>query len=170
MVSTRPGVAEVWRWLADVADPEIPVISIVDLGIVRAVAWTDGGATQTLAVTITPTYCGCPAMRTIERDIEEALRVRGIERVDVTVSLTPPWTTDWLSSAAREKLHAYGIAPPGGRRSDVIELFTFAAEAVACPRCRSLDTSETSRFGSTPCKALYRCNVCREPFDAFKCH
>jgi len=150
--------ADVWSWLGDVPDPEIPVISVVDLGIVRDVAWTGDDGAQTLRVTITPTYSGCPATRVIERDIEAALREHGVERVALDVRLAPPWTTDWLSAEGREKLRAYGIAPPE------------RAAAVACPRCASLDVEPISWFGSTPCKALYRCKSCREPFDHFKCH
>jgi ring-1,2-phenylacetyl-CoA epoxidase subunit PaaD len=150
--------AEVWTWLDAVPDPEIPVISVVDLGIVRDVAWVPGDGGSTLKVTITPTYSGCPASRVIERDIEAALREHGVERVALDVRLAPPWTTDWLSLAGRQKLRAYGIAPPE------------RAAAVACPRCASFDVETISWFGSTPCKALYRCKACREPFDHFKCH
>jgi ring-1,2-phenylacetyl-CoA epoxidase subunit PaaD len=150
--------AEIWTWLGDVPDPEIPVISVVDLGIVRDVAWVATDGAPTLHVTITPTYSGCPATRVIERDIARALRERGVERLELDVRLAPPWTTDWLSNAGREKLREYGIAPPDRNA------------AVACPRCRSLEAEIVSWFGSTPCKALYRCKACLEPFDHFKCH
>jgi ring-1,2-phenylacetyl-CoA epoxidase subunit PaaD len=167
MVNAVASVADVWRWLAEVPDPEIPAISVVDLGIVRAVAW----AGDTLNDTITPTYSGCPATRTIEREIVRALGERGVDRVKLTVQLAPAWTTDWLSPETREKLRAYGIAPPEGDapRDGGVPLRTVAARP-ACPRCGERDAALISAFGSTPCKALYRCNVCREPFDHFKCH
>ena len=147
-------IEQIWKWLATVPDPEIPVISLVDLGVVRDVAW-DG---DTLVVTVTPTYSGCPATRVINLDIEQALRAQGVENVKLERRLSPPWTTDWLSAAGREKLSAYGIAPPVER--DAI---------VACPRCGSNQTEKISQFGSTPCKAHFRCRDCLEPFDYFKC-
>jgi ring-1,2-phenylacetyl-CoA epoxidase subunit PaaD len=167
VIDAAPTVERVWEWLADVPDPEIPVLSVVDLGIVRDVAW----AGPTLRVTITPTYSGCPATRVIERDIVHALNARGIADVELAVRIAPAWTTDWLSTAGRAKLRDYGIAPPEERAGAVLDLDALlAAPAVACPRCASRDVALTSRFGSTPCKALYRCNACREPFDHFKCH
>ncbi len=169
MVRAEVSVARVREWLDGVPDPEIPVLSVVDLGIVRDIAWTGPDRERTLNVTITPTYSGCPATRVIERDIARALRTRGIERIVLDVQIAPPWTTDWISEAGREKLLAYGIAPPGPA-SDVLTIRSVASPDVACPRCASSDTAMTSRFGSTPCKALYRCNACREPFDHFKCH
>ena len=169
MVGTRPSVTQVWGWLADVPDPEIPAVSVVDLGIVREVWWTADGAPDELRVAVTPTYAGCPATRTIARDIERALHERGIARVALEVRLAPPWTTDWIRAEAREKLRAYGIAPPGNA-ADPLALRARPREPVACPRCGSSATSRTSEFGSTPCKALYRCDACREPFDHFKCH
>jgi ring-1,2-phenylacetyl-CoA epoxidase subunit PaaD len=166
-VVAAPSVAEVWRRLAEVPDREIPAISVVDLGIVRDVAWADDG----LHVAITPTYSGCPATRTIERDIVAALREAGVERVVLDVRLAPAWTTDWLTAAAREKLRAYGIAPPEDRAADASAIVARFAEARSqCPRCGARDVTLVSAFGSTPCKALYRCNACREPFDHFKCH
>ena len=166
-----PAVSDVWRWLADVPDPEIPVISVVDLGIVRDVAWSGDGTSAVLHVTITPTYSGCPATRVIERDIAAALRARGVERVALDTKLAPAWTTDWLTAEAREKLRAYGIAPPE-ERSDgqPRDILRFVESKTACPRCGARDVTLTSAFGSTPCKALYRCNACLEPFDHFKCH
>ena len=167
MVNAVASVADVWRWLADVPDPEIPAISVVDLGIVRAVAWQG----DTLNVTITPTYSGCPATRTIERDIVHALTEHGVARVALAVQLAPPWTTDWLSPETHEKLRAYGIAPPeGDARGDAVFALRSVAARPACPRCGEHDAELISAFGSTPCKALYRCNACREPFDYFKCH
>lgn len=136
--------------LAGVPDPEIPVLSILDLGIVREVS-----AEQ---VTITPTYTGCPATLAITQAIRAALDAAGFGEVAITTVLDPPWTTDWITPEGLEKLRAFGIAPP--RRSGPVE----------CPQCASPDTEELSRFGSTPCKALWRCRACREPFDLFKCH
>lgn len=135
--------------LSHVPDPEIPCVSVVDLGIVRDV--TDA------AVVITPTYTGCPATLTIEADIRVALNKAGLSSLKIETVLTPPWSTDWISAEGRAKLHTYGIAPP-------------AKTAPQCPCCGSAHTEELSRFGSTPCKSLHRCLDCREPFDRFKCH
>ena len=145
-------IARIWAVLETVPDPEIPAVSVVDLGIVRDVA--PG------RVRITPTYTGCPATQVIERDIRDALDAAGYRGVAIETVLSPPWTTDWISLAGREKLRAYGIAPPTPR----------GERAVHCPQCGSADTEEISRFGSTPCKALWRCRACAEPFDLFKCH
>ena len=157
-----PSTDQVWAWLAEVPDPEIPVISVVDLGIVRAVAWE----ADTLVVTITPTYSGCPATRVIGLEIDRHLRDRGIAKLRLEQRLSPAWTTAWIGETAREKLRAYGIAPP-------IEGTCGAGPAVrlevACPRCGSAATEKVSQFGSTPCKASYRCTDCLEPFDYFKC-
>ena len=144
--------AQIWSVLEGVADPEIPVVSVVDLGIVREVG--DG------RVLITPTYTGCPATEVIERDIRAALDAAGFRQVALVTTLSPPWTTDWISEAGKAKLKAYGIAPPNPR----------GEQTVNCPQCGSADTEEISRFGSTPCKALWRCRACAEPFDLFKCH
>ena len=144
----------IWRWLDDVPDPEIPVISVVDLGIVRALGW-DG---NTLEVTVTPTYSGCPATRVISMDIETALRDRGVSDVAVKTQVAPPWTTDWLSDKGKAKLTEYGIAPPSP-----------AGGPEACPHCGSTSVERISQFGSTPCKAQWRCTSCLEPFDYFKC-
>jgi len=143
-------VSDVWDILAKVPDPEIPALSVVDLGIVRDV--TDD------AVTITPTYTGCPATLAIEAAIRAALNESGHADLAIKTVLMPPWTTDWISDEGRAKLRAYGIAPPS------------PARAATCPRCGSDHTEEVSRFGSTPCKALHRCKSCGEPFDRFKCH
>jgi ring-1,2-phenylacetyl-CoA epoxidase subunit PaaD len=169
--ATRPGPAEVWDWLAQVPDPEIPVVSVTDLGIVRGVEWQD----DTLVVTVTPTYSGCPATAIINLDIETALRARGIDKLTLKRQLSPPWTTDWISEAGRDKLRAYGIAPPidgtaaDGRLMARVNRMAGANMAVACPRCGSTATEKVSQFGSTPCKASYRCTDCLEPFDYFKC-
>lgn len=147
--------------LGQVPDPEIPVISIIELGIVREV----GG--DPVAVRITPTYTGCPATHAIERSIREALDAADFGSVAIETVLSPPWTTDWISDAGREKLAAYGIAPPphGAAHAALRN-----AVPATCPRCGETDTREISRFGSTPCKALWQCNACHEPFDRFKCH
>ncbi len=160
-------VEEVWAALADLADPEIPVISLRDLGILREVrAGADG-----FEVVITPTYSGCPAMGQIEDDLRSTLKNRGISARVVT-RLAPAWTTDWMTEAGKEKLRAYGIAPPHATPagSSVVRFIAkpATAEAVPCPRCGSANTVETSQFGSTACKALYRCQDCLEPFDYFK--
>jgi ring-1,2-phenylacetyl-CoA epoxidase subunit PaaD len=146
--------AAIMAALATVPDPEIPVVSVIELGIVRGVR------RDPPAVLITPTYTGCPATLVIEQSIRAALDEAGFRAVPVESVLSPPWTTDWISEAGRAKLLAYGIAPPSPRGSDV----------VACPQCGSIATVEVSRFGSTPCKALWRCTDCLEPFDRFKCH
>ena len=164
----RPALAQVWDWLAQVPDPEIPVISVTDLGIVRDVAWEG----DTLVVAVTPTYSGCPATAVIDLEIERALRAQGVEKLRLERRLSPPWTTDWLAPAAREKLRAYGIAPPvpGTATAGRARRLGGAAPVVACPRCGSERTEEVSRFGSTPCKSAWRCRDCLEPFDHFKCH
>ncbi|TXG01929.1 1,2-phenylacetyl-CoA epoxidase subunit PaaD [Massilia arenae] len=163
-------VEQVWDWLGEVADPEIPVISVVDLGIVRAVR-LEG---ETCLVTITPTYSGCPAMQVISESVSEALRAHGIEDVRIESRLSPAWTTDWMSAAGKAALKGYGIAPPVQQAIDISGLHAGirrrAAPDVACPHCGSPHTQLTSEFGSTPCKALYKCLDCREPFDYFKCH
>ena len=168
----RPAIAQIWDWLAEVPDPEIPVISLTDLGIIRAVDWQD----DTLVVTVTPTYSGCPATAVINLDIENHLRSKGVDQIRLERRLSPAWTTDWISEAGREKLRAYGIAPPiEGTRADGqviarIGALTGSNLVVACPRCQSNDTRRVSQFGSTPCKASWVCNSCLEPFDYFKCH
>ncbi len=143
-----------WEAAARVADPEIPALSIADLGVLRCVSVGPDG----VEVTITPTYSGCPAMRIIALDIATALEAAGIPNARVRIVLSPAWTTDWLTDAGRRKLAASGIAPPS------------RAGPVSCPRCGAADTEELSAFGSTACKSLWRCRACREPFDLFKCH
>jgi len=158
---------QVYAWLQEVPDPEIPVLSVVDLGVVRDVSW-DGEA---CVVVITPTYSGCPAMREITQDIQQTLARHGIDEVRVETRLAPAWTTDWMSEKGREALKGYGIAAPAERAIDISGISRrAAAPAIACPRCGSRDTRMVSNFGSTSCKALYRCVACREPFDYFKTH
>ncbi len=152
-----------WNAAAQVVDPEIPVLTIADLGVLRDVTVTD----DAVEVAITPTYSGCPAMNMIALEIELALEREGIRNAKVRTVLSPAWTTDWMSEQGRQKLKEYGIAPPqagGGRRA------LFGEQQVACPLCGSVDTEVLSEFGSTSCKALWRCKACREPFDYFKCH
>ena len=156
-------IDEIRVLLDQVADPEIPVLTIADLGILQDVCRHEGR----VRVVITPTYSGCPAMQTIEQDIRTVLTENGYEDVEVATRISPPWTTDWLSEAGREKLLQYGIVPPAGSADK--QSLRMPDTGVACPRCRSAATEEISRFGSTPCKALYRCNECLEPFDYFKC-
>ncbi len=151
-----------WLLLANVADPEIPVLSVLDLGVVRAIA-VDGGR---VTVDVAPTYSGCPAMEMIETGIAEELKRNGYKDVCVRRVLSPPWTTDWISDAGRDKLKRYGIAPPAGAGRRGI---TGNSRPLACPRCDSVDTERLSEFGSTACKAAYRCRACLEPFEYFKC-
>jgi ring-1,2-phenylacetyl-CoA epoxidase subunit PaaD len=169
-------VAEVWAWLAEVEDPEIPVLSVVDLGIVREVAFEGPEAERTCVVTLTPTYSGCPATEVIEQSVRDALTAHGLTRLKLQTRLAPAWTSDWMSPAGRRKLQAYGIAPPAEQVVPLSAIgrgprpaFTPAA-AATCPRCGSTHTELISAFGSTPCKALHRCLDCLEPFDAFKAH
>ncbi len=227
MPATSPALDQVWNWLAEVLDPEIPVISVVDLGIVRELNWCEDQGEPKLIVTVTPTYSGCPATAVIKRDIVTALGERGIANVQIETRLAPAWTTDWLSEQGKRCLREYGIAPPQrihrdseqapravGMRSRLHEA-SVAAEsaafpnpnakarqsvveaacssvpgqpvsgssrsgcswsyaeneaAIECPRCGSKNTRVVSQFGSTPCKAFYVCDACREPFDYFKCH
>jgi ring-1,2-phenylacetyl-CoA epoxidase subunit PaaD len=150
----KPSTDIIWGWLDQVPDPEIPVISVVDLGIVRSVKW-DG---DTVEVAVTPTYSGCPATSIISLDIETALRDRGLDQIRIKTQINPPWTTDWLSEAGRAKLLDYGIAPPRA-----------AGGPESCPRCKSTHVARISQFGSTPCKAQWQCKDCLEPFDYFKC-
>jgi ring-1,2-phenylacetyl-CoA epoxidase subunit PaaD len=164
MVTDPAGLRdEAWRAAASVVDPEIPVLSIADLGVLRDVSIEDGK----VIVTITPTYSGCPAMAMITTEIELALAKAGFTDARVALTLHPAWTTDWMSEEGRAKLLAYGIAPPAkaaGRRA------LFGIDQIACPRCGSTETTELAAFGSTSCKALWRCEACREPFDHFRCH
>lgn len=151
-----------WAAAAGVPDPELPALTIADLGILRGVTLVD----NVVEVAITPTYSGCPAMAAITLDIQRALREAGIENARIRLVLAPAWTTDWLTSEAREKLTREGIAPPGRRATN--HLFDIAP--VPCPRCGSDATERLAEFGATACKSIWRCTACREPFDHFKCH
>ena len=157
---------DVFAILDEVKDPEVPVLSVVELGIVRDVA-LDGAA---VTVTITPTYSGCPAMRVIEEEITAALEARGASRVLIATVYAPAWTTDWMSAGAKEKLRAYGIAPPGRTEGDSLVMLTRApaVERTPCPYCGSVKTEMRSEFGSTACKAIWYCRGCEQPFEAFK--
>jgi ring-1,2-phenylacetyl-CoA epoxidase subunit PaaD len=175
-LADRPGLDAIWRALRGVPDPEIPAISVVDLGIIRGVEWRD----DELVVSVTPTYSGCPATEVIAADIGRALVAAGVARFRVETRLAPAWTTDWITPDARERLAAYGIAPPGPRAVDSSQTIRIDMSAlrrnrakpasIPCPRCHSMHTHEQSRYGSTPCKAQYRCDDCLEPFDYFKPH
>lgn len=176
--TSRPTLDQLWAWLAEVPDPEIPAVSIVDLGIVRDVAWSEADIDMAI-VTVTPTYSGCPATAVINENIRAALLDRGVERVELRVQLSPPWTTDWLTERAKQNLKTYGIAPPIERAgapgnalaASLVVLGQGAHKPqLACPRCGSTHNETISRFGSTPCKSLHRCLDCLEPFDHFKCH
>jgi len=156
-----PSIGEILDWLKAIEDPEIPVISIVDLGIVRDVKFDESSGEA--VITITPTYSGCPAMEAISAEILRSMRKHGIEKIRLETRLSPPWTTDWMTEEAKQRLRSYGIAPPAS------QLVTLDAP-VTCPHCGSSRTQLVSRFGSTPCKALYKCLNCLEPFDVFKRH
>lgn len=166
MVSAELTADDVRAWLAEVPDPEIPVLSITDLGIVRDVRVGDG-----VVVGLAPTYSACPATEVIERSVREALREHGIDNARIERRLSPPWTTDWITEAGRRKLADYGIAPPAGSasRKALQWLAGDNDRPNACPRCGSTETTRVSEFGSTPCKASYRCTDCLEPFEYFKC-
>jgi ring-1,2-phenylacetyl-CoA epoxidase subunit PaaD len=164
MVSTT--TEEVWDCLDGVPDPEIPVVSVVDLGIVRGVELFAGEAGQGVTVRVTPTYTGCPASAVIASDIRSALTQVGFTQVKIETELLPAWTTDWISAKGREALTEYGIAPPVGEAACGAPAIP---AAVNCPACKSSNTVCVSRFGSTPCKAHFRCDDCLEPFDYFKC-
>ncbi len=151
---TRPSLDTIWAWLAEIPDPEIPAISLVDLGVIRDVAWQG----EVLTVTVTPTYSGCPATSLINMEITRALNARGIDKLELKRQISPVWTTDWLSPEGRDKLEAYGIAPPHP-----------AGGPERCPRCGGVELERISQFGSTPCKAQWRCKSCLEPFEFFKC-
>jgi len=160
---------DVYDWLAAVTDPEVPVLTILDLGIVRSV---EVGETENkepvVTITITPTYSGCPAMDVIAINIRMALLSHGVKHINIENRLSPAWTTDWMSEEGKQKLKEYGIAPPVRKAGNKLGLFE--EDIVNCPRCGSADTVLVSQFGPTSCKALYKCNSCYEPFEHFKCH
>jgi ring-1,2-phenylacetyl-CoA epoxidase subunit PaaD len=161
---------KIWSILEEVKDPEIPVLSVIDLGVLRNVEVipAENGGPEVL-VTITPTYSGCPALDVMNMDIRLKLIEKGYRNVHIVQSLSPAWTTDWMTEEGKQKLKAYGIAPPNPKQQFCMADM-FREEAVPCPRCHSYRTERISQFGSTACKALYRCLNCHEPFDYFKCH
>jgi len=156
----------IYSYLEEINDPEVPVLSIMDLGIVRDVKMNE----EELEVIITPTYTGCPAMDMITATIKIQLATLGFKKVKVTQALSPVWTTEWMSEEGKRKLKEYGIAPPNPKQQVCDQKLFAAAEAVQCPQCNSYHTHRISEFGSTACKALYQCDDCKEPFDYFKCH
>ncbi|MBP9104045.1 MAG: phenylacetate-CoA oxygenase subunit PaaJ [Chitinophagaceae bacterium] len=167
MVSdTEISKKNIWQILETVVDPEVPVLTITDLGIVRDVRISG----SEVEIVITPTYTGCPAMDMIAMNIRLALLENGYQNIKITSVLSPVWTTDWMSEDGKRKLKEYGIAPPNPRQQVCNNDLFAAAEAVQCPHCNSYNTHRISEFGSTACKALYQCNDCKEPFDYFKCH
>ena len=159
VIDIEIAVQKIWQILETVCDPEVPVLTITDLGIVRDVK-INGDEVE---VVITPTYTGCPAMDMIAMDIKMRLLENGYKKIQVTSVLSPAWTTDWMSETGKQKLKLYGIAAPDKK-------FDIAADGVECPQCNSTNTKLISQFGSTACKALYQCKDCKEPFDYFKCH
>ena len=157
---------KIWKLLEEVSDPEVPVLSVIDLGIIREVKIRE----EEVEIVITPTYSGCPAMDMISMNIKLALIEHGYRKLKITSVLSPAWTTDWMSEPGKERLKAYGIAPPNSKQA-VCDTKLFAEEeAIQCPLCNSYHTKRISEFGSTACKALYQCQDCKEPFDYFKCH
>jgi ring-1,2-phenylacetyl-CoA epoxidase subunit PaaD len=169
MVNTAdisPVEKEIWKALEEVMDPEVPVLSVIDLGIVRAVH-VEGRAVE---VTITPTYSGCPAMDVISMQIRILIRAKHYDPVTIKTVLSPAWTTEWMTDAGKDKLRSYGIAAPNPKQQVCDNEYFKREEAVQCPHCLSWHTKMISEFGSTACKALYRCENCLEPFDYFKCH
>ena len=155
----------IWKILEDVKDPEVPVLSVVDLGIVRSVKTSD----EKIDIVITPTYSGCPAMDVINMDIRLKLIENGFRNITIQQQLSPAWTTDWMSEEGKKKLKAFGIAPPNPKQQFCTSEM-FQQEAVQCPRCNSWHTELISQFASTACKSMYRCLNCKEAFDHFKCH
>jgi len=164
MSTLNTNISFIKNILSEVTDPEIPVLTIEDLGVLRNVEWIGGK----LVVTITPTYSGCPAMGMIEKEIYKILEKEGYDNVLVKTVLAPAWTTDWLSEEGKQKLEKYGIAPPAETTADK-KILLGKSPVVRCPQCKSTNTEMKSQFGSTACKSLYQCKDCKEPFDYFKC-
>lgn len=158
--------AEIWALLDEVNDPEVPVLSVVDLGIIREVKMEG----KQVEIVVTPTYSGCPAMDVIRMNIRLKLLESGFPAIRISTTLSPPWTTEWMSEKGKEQLRRYGIAPPLPLQQVCQPAFFHREEAIACPQCHSYHTTLISEFGSTACKSHYRCEDCKEPFDYFKCH
>ena len=156
---------QIYKYLKAVKDPEVPVIDVVELGVVRSVE-TDG---ETVQIELTPTYTGCPAMKVMEQEIVSALKAKGIENIILKTVLFPPWTTDWMTEETKQKLKEYGIAPPQKVTDTDLNPLNWETKTVDCPFCESGNTKLTSQFGSTACKALYYCSNCQQPFEHFKC-
>ena len=159
-------ISNIRKLLQEVYDPEVPVLSVVDLGIIRNIEMQE----SVPLITITPTYSGCPAMDMIRINIRLKLAEHGFQNVEIKTILSPAWTTDWMSEEGKQKLKAYGIAPPNPKQLVCTPALFQQEESIQCPRCNSYNTRMISQFGSTACKALYQCNDCHEPFDYFKCH
>lgn len=160
---------DIWALLETVPDPEVPVLSVVDLGVIRNIALiAQEGSNDLVRIHITPTYSGCPAMDMIAMNIRMALLGAGYQHIEIVQQLSPAWTTDWMSEAGKQKLKAYGIAPPLAKHNN--DALFDESDQIQCPQCNSYHTELISQFGSTSCKALYRCLDCKEPFDYFKCH
>ena len=166
VVNNQSIINEIWKILEQVNDPEVPVLSVIDLGIVRNVEIIN----DAVAITVTPTYSGCPATEAINMSIKIALMEHGFKNVQLKTVLSPAWTTEWMTETGKEKLKAYGIAPPKPMQAVCTPDYFQEEEAIQCPHCNSFHTKLISRFGSTACKALYQCQDCKEPFDYFKCH
>jgi ring-1,2-phenylacetyl-CoA epoxidase subunit PaaD len=163
VVTSDINLEKIWSLISEIPDPEIPVLTLTDLGIVKNVVYNG----DEVEVTITPTYTGCPAMKVFEDDIVAKLNESGYDKVKITRVLSPAWTTDWMSEEGRKKLKEYGITPPVGTSDKT--LLQLEKKSIQCPRCDSMNTEMISQFGSTPCKSLYKCVDCKEPFDYFKC-
>ncbi len=166
MITDTIGTKQIWSILETVVDPEVPVLSVIDLGIIRDVKFSNDEA----EIIITPTYTGCPAMDVISMNVRLALLSNGYKKISIKQVLSPAWTTDWMTEAGKRKLKEYGIAPPNPKQQVCDDKLFAPHEAVQCPRCNSYHTHRISEFGSTACKALFRCGDCQEPFDYFKCH
>jgi ring-1,2-phenylacetyl-CoA epoxidase subunit PaaD len=166
IASENIATKKIWNLLGNINDPEVPALSITDLGIIRDVKIND----SEIEVVITPTYSGCPAMDVISMNIRMVLLQHGFRNIKITTVLSPAWTTDWMSEHGKEKLKAFGIAPPTAKQQVCHTELFHEGEAIQCPRCNSYNTRLISQFGSTACKALYACEDCKEPFDYFKCH
>ena len=167
MITHQIDKQTIYSYLEEVKDPEVPVLSVIDMGIVRDIVLPDD---DNLEIIITPTYSGCPAMDVISMNIRIMLSTLGFKNIKITQSLSPAWTTDWMSEEGKRKLKDYGIAPPNPKQQVCNDKLFAADEAVQCPHCDSWHTHRVSEFGSTACKALYVCDDCKEPFDYFKCH
>jgi len=167
MITREIDKKTIYSYLEQVQDPEVPALNVIDMGIVRDVLLHDDGC---LEIIITPTYSGCPAMDVISMNIRILLSTIGFKKIEITQVLSPPWTTDWMSEEGKRKLRNYGIAPPNPKQQVCSDKLFAPNEAVQCPHCDSWHTHRVSEFGSTPCKSLYVCDDCREPFDYFKCH